>query len=438
MQEMAVSSIDCGGVSDAQIEQLARSLYAAQRSAVYGRMGLSTQRHGSLCQWLIQLINLYTGQLDRVGGVLPNRTAVPVIGPATSRGARDRWRSRVRGLPEFSGELPVAALAEEIETPGEGQIRALLTVAGNPVLSTPQGDRLGKALAQLEFMVAIDIYRNETTRHADLILPPASSLTQDHYDLVFNAFAVRRVARLSAAVATRAAQQRGDWEIFNGLAAAFASAAGKSFEPPPEPRALLHWLLQGGDSGVDLKQLLGAPHGLDLGPLEPCLPGLIQHADKQIQCAPPLLLEALQIYREASSQPAAQALALIGRREVRDNNSWMHNLPRLRKGSSRHALWMHPDDLQARQLSDGALVQIRSAVGAVRTVVRAREDLLPGVVCLPHGYGHQASGTAQSLAVEDPGVSYNDLSDAAVLDMPTGNAALNGTPVWVEAAPEAV
>ncbi len=431
---MAAKPLDSGGVDVDRIAALAAGLYAAPSSAVYGRMGLSTQRHGSLCQWLIQLINLYTGQLDSPGGVLPNRAAAPVIGPSTSRGARDRWRSRVRGLSEFAGELPVAALAEEIETPGEGQIRALLTVAGNPVLSTPQGDRLDRALAGLDFMVSIDIYRNETTRHADLILPPASALTQDHYDLVFNAFAVRRVARLNAAVAARADDQRGDWEIFNGLAGAIAAAADKPFQPTPAPRQLIDLMLRSGSSGLTVEQLLAQPHGVDLGPLEPCLGELIQHPDGKIQCAPPLLLDALADYEQSVACTGSAALSLIGRREVRDNNSWMHNLPRLRKGAPRHDLWMHGDDLRQRDLSDGDWVQIRSAVGSVRTRVRQRDELLPGVVCLPHGYGHRQQGTEQSLAVVDPGVSYNDLSDGQALDKPTGNAALNGLQVWVEAA----
>lgn len=429
---MAAGEVDTGGISSERIEALAAQLYAAPRSVVYGRMGLSTQRYGSLCQWLIQLINIYTGQLDRPGGVLPNLAVIPVTGPAMSRGARDRWRSRVRDLPEFAGELPVAALAEEIETAGDGQIRGMLTVAGNPVLSTPRGDRLDRALAGLDFMVCIDIYLNETTRHADLILPPASALSTDNYDMVFNAFAVRRVTRLSAAVAERGPEERSDWEIFNGLASALAAAADKTYRPMPEPRAMIAGMLQSGDSGIDLQTLLDHPHGIDLGPLEPCLKGLINHPDGKIQCAPPLLIEALHSYR-GDSEDDPLALRLIGKREVRDNNSWMHNLPRLRKGGPRHALRMHPQDLAKRQLSTGDWVQIKSAVGRVRTQVEESAELLPGVVCLPHGYGHQASGTAQDLACREPGVSYNDLSDPSQLDLPTGNAALNGLRVWVEA-----
>jgi anaerobic selenocysteine-containing dehydrogenase len=232
-------------------------------------MGLSTQTHGSLCQWFVQLLNLYTGHLDRPGGMLPCDPVMPVTGPGTSKGHRDRWRSRVRGLTEFSGELPVAALVEEITTPGEGQVRGLLTCAGNPVLSTPAGAALDAALAGLEYFVAIDIYLNETTRHAHLILPPASPLTQYHYDTVFNAFAVRRVARLNAPLRARADGERGDWEIVNGLGAAYAAAAGKAWSPLPEPRVLIAAGLARGGSGIDLAALENAPHGLDLGPRAP-------------------------------------------------------------------------------------------------------------------------------------------------------------------------
>ncbi|MCB1628886.1 MAG: molybdopterin-dependent oxidoreductase [Xanthomonadales bacterium] len=431
--------LDTGGIPRSQIEALALRLHAAERSVVYGRMGVSTQRHGTLCQWLIQLINLYLGQLDQVGGVLPNRTAVPLIGPLTGRGAHGRWHSRVRGLPEFAGELPVSVLAEEILTPGAGQVRGLLTLAGNPVLSTPQGDRLGGALAGLDFMVSVDIYLNETTRHANLILPPASALTQDHYDLIFNGFAVRRVARLSTALWPRKATERGDWEILDGLAAAYARHAGKDHRPAPAPRQLLAHLLASGDSGLTVEELAKQPHGLDLGPLEPCLLAQLQTPDQRIQCAPALLLEGLASYREHAGQAVDVGfpLRLIGRREVRDNNSWMHNLPRLRKGRRRDALWMHPQDLAARGLRDGDDVAVASAVGAIRTIVQTSDDLQPGVVCLPHGYGHGHAGTRQHLADRDPGASYNDLTDASALDGPSGNAALNGLPVQVSAVASA-
>jgi anaerobic selenocysteine-containing dehydrogenase len=434
------------GVAWPTIERLARELWAAPRAAVYGRVGLSTQPFGTLCQWLIQLLAIYTGHLDREGGLLPNEPAIPLTGPGTSRGHRGVWSSRVRGLPEFAGELPVAALAEEIETPGDGRVRALVTSAGNPVLSTPGGRALEHALGTLDFMVAIDVYVNETTRFADLILPPASPLTQYHYDLVFNAFAVRRVARLSAPVRDRAEDERGDWEIFNGLAAAYAAAAGKPWQALPEPRAIVAAGLARGGTGLTLADLDAAPHGLDLGPLRPSLLSRLETADGRIDCAPALCredvgrlvawarapLEAVATSVAPGSSRAGGDLLLIGRRDVRSNNSWMHNAPRLVKGKPRDHLLVHPDDLAARGLADGAHARLRSAVGAIDVPVRASDAMMPGVVCLPHGFGHRRAGVRLSRATAVDGASYNDIADPAALDAPSGNAALNALPVFLE------
>ena len=436
----AVSAMEVGdleartGIATATVDRLAGEFAQAPRAVAYGRMGLSTQAYGSLCQWLLQLINLVSGNLDRVGGSLPNETAIPVTGPGTSPGLRDRWRSRVRGLSEFAGELPVAALAEEILTPGTGQVRALLTCAGNPVLSTPNGRELERAIEQLDFYVAIDIYRNETTRHADLILPPASPLSQHHYDLIFNAFAVRRVARLSAPIHERDANERGDWEIVNGLGAAYAQAAGKRWHPLPPPRDQISAGLERGQSGLTIDDLENAPHGIDLGPLQPSLLRRLQTASGTIECAPPLLMAELRRLSEASSPALAEgSLRLIGRRDIRSNNSWMHNAPRLIKGKPRHQLWMHPDDMRRRGLADGASVRVHSRIGELRTEVLGTDTLMPGVVCLPHGFGHQRPDLQLSRAQALPGESYNDLSDPTALDVASGNAALNGLPVWVDA-----
>jgi anaerobic selenocysteine-containing dehydrogenase len=434
----AVRGIDVGdldarcGIDAATVERLAQDFLAAPRAVAYGRMGVSTQEHGSLCQWLLQLINLFSGNLDRVGGSLPNEPVLPVTGPGTSAGNRGRWRSRVRGLPEFAGELPVSALAEEIATPGAGQVRALFTCAGNPVLSTPDGGRLDALLAGLEFMVSVDIYVNETTRHAQLILPPASFLTQYHYDSIFNAFAIRRVARLNMPLRPREGDERADWEILNGLALAYGAASGKAVTPLPEPRSLIGMALARGGSGITMEQLEAAPHGLDLGPLQPSLLRRLQTASGQIDCAPALFMEALAALRE--SPAVAQAgLRLIGRRHVRSNNSWMHNAQRLVKGKPRHALWMHPDDLAARSIESGSRVRLHSAVGSVETEVEASDELARGVACLPHGFGHDLPGLRMQRAATVPGANYNALSDPARLDAPSGNAALNGLPVEVEA-----
>jgi len=421
------------GVSQSTVERLAAEFRAAPSAVAYGRMGVSTQAWGTLCQWLIQLLNLVTGNLDREGGSLPNETIFPVTGPGTSAGHRDRWRSRVRGLPEFAGELPVAVLAEEILTPGDGQLRGLLTSAGNPVLSTPDGRRLDEALAKLDYMVAIDIYVNETTRHADLILPPASPLTQPHYDVHFNAFAVRRVARLSLPLRERTESERADWEIINALGAAYAMAAGKPWQSLPPPLELLAIGLGRGGSGITVEQLAEAIHGLDLGPLRPSLLSRLQTDDGRIACAPALMLDELS---RLAGQPAPandESLRLIGRRHVRSNNSWMHNAPRLVKGNPRHHLLMHPADMASRDLQEGARVRLSSETGEVWVEAMASADLMPGVACLPHGFGHDRPGTRQQQADRLPGVSYNDLTDTQALDAPSGNAALNGLRVRVSA-----
>jgi len=421
------------GISAADIARIAGDFLAAPRAVAYGRMGLSTQAHGTLCQWLLQLMNLVSGNLDREGGALPNDAVIPLTGPGTSPGQRARWHSRVRGLPEFAGELPVAVLAEEMLTPGDGQVRALLTCAGNPVLSTPDGRELERALTQLEFYVAIDIYINETTRHADLILPPASPLTQHHYDLIFNTFAVRRVARLNMPTRERDESERGDWEIVNGLGAAYAAASGKPWQSLPPPRVLIAAGLKRGNSGLTIEDLENAPHGLDLGPLRPTLLTRLETVSGKIECAPTLLMTELAVFAAATPHSDANALHLIGRRDVRSNNSWMHNAPRLVKGKARHQLFIHPDDAGARKLSDGARVRLRSRVGAVLVDIQFSDEMMPGVVCLPHGFGHQREDSHLQRAREVVGESYNDLSDPLLLDGPSGNAALNGLPVWVEA-----
>lgn len=422
------------GVAPTVVTQVAADFHAAPRAVAYGRMGVSVQPWGTLCQYLLQLVNLVTGNLDRVGGSLPNQPAIPITGPGSNPGTRGRWHSRVRGLPEFAGELPVACLAEEIATPGAGQVRALLTCAGNPVLSTPDGRGLDMALEGLEFMVAIDIYLNETTRHADLILPPASPLTQDHYDSIFNAFAVRRVARLNRALHARHEDERADWEIINGLGAAYAACAGKEWRALAPPRELIAVGLARGDSGLDMDALDAAPHGLDLGPLRPSLLARLQTASGCIECAPqPLMDELARFAARDASDAASGGLRLIGRRHVRSNNSWMHNAPRLAKGKPRHQLQMHPDDMAARGLQDGARVSVRSRVGEIHTDLQADDGLMPGTACLPHGFGHGRQGIQLSRASMLPGESYNDLTDPLAVEGGCGNAALNALPIEVVA-----
>ena len=437
----AIAAIDCAsllertGIDPGTVARLADEFHSAPSAVAYGRMGVSVQAFGTLCQWLLQIINLYTGNLDREGGALVNEPAIAITGPGTSSGQRGRWRSRVRGLAEFAGELPVAVLAEEILTPGVGKVRGLLTVAGNPVLSTPDGRTVDRALADLEFMVSIDFYINETTRHADLILPPASALTQYHYDLIFNAFAVRRVARLNVPVREQAGHERADWEIVNGLGAAYAAAAGKSWQPLPPPKVMIAAGLARGDSGLDIETLEAAPHGIDLGPLRPSLLSRLETASGKIElAAPELLAELHRLATQIGDGAQPGGLKLIGRRDLRSNNSWMHNAHRLVKGKLRHQLLMHPQDLADRHIPDGARVRIQSRIGEIETDVIASDEMMRGVACLPHGFGHDRSGAQLTRAQAVSGASYNDLSDPHAIDAACGNAALNGLPVRVERA----
>ncbi|MCE0915104.1 molybdopterin oxidoreductase family protein [Pseudomonas sp. NMI760_13] len=427
----------CGIPAEA-IRQLARDFAAADKAVCYGRMGVSTQAFGSLCHWLVQLINLVTGNLDREGGALCTAPAVDLVA-STSGGHFDQWRSRVSGLPEYGGELPVSALAEEILEPGEGQVRALVTVAGNPVLSTPNGRRLDEALAGLDFMLSIDLYINETTRHADLILPSTSALENDHYDSTFNLLAVRNVTRFNRAILPKPDGALHDWEIFVGLAKAFAERAQVELKATLPPAQMIDFALRKGPYGdgtpwkLSLEALDAYPHGLDLGPLCANLATRLRTASGQVEAAPAVLLEDL--WRLASvSAPTDDQLLLIGRRHVRSNNSWMHNYHRLVKGKPRHQLLMHPDDLSRRQLQDGQMVRVRSRTGVIEVAVQASEEMMPGVVSLPHGYGHGRQGARLQVAAVQPGASANDLTDEHLRDGVSGNAALNGVPVQVEAA----
>ncbi|WP_137886745.1 molybdopterin oxidoreductase family protein [Pseudomonas sp. 2FE] len=426
------------GVPAETIRQLARDFAAADKAVCYGRMGVSTQAFGTLCHWLIQLINLVTGNLDREGGALCTEAAIDLT--TSSSGTHfDRWRSRVSGLPEYGGELPVAALAEEMLTPGEGQIRALVTVAGNPVLSTPNGRQLEQALDGLEFMLSIDPYINETTRYADLILPPTGPLEHDHYDMTFNSFAVRNVTRFNQPVLEKPAGALHDWEIFVGLAKAFAAKIDVELKPTMAPAQMIDMGLRMGRYGdksehkLSLAKLQEHPHGIDLGALKPNLAGRLKTPGQQIQAAPALLLSDLPRFA-ADPVPKAGELVLIGRRHVRSNNSWMHNYHRLVKGKPRHQLLMNPEDLDKRGLADGQLVRVRSRVGAIEVEVAVSEEMMPGVVSLPHGWGHKRPGVQMAIASAQPGASANDLTDERQLDALSGNAALNGVPVEVEAA----
>ena len=429
------------GISAIEIERIAREFAAAPSAICYGRIGACIQPFGTLAQWLVQLLNIVTGNLDRVGGTLPSNPVIPITGPGTRPGHYAQWHSRVSKLPESGGELPVSALAEEILTPGEGQIRALVTSCGNPVLSTPNGRQLDAAFESLDFMVSVDIYLNETTRHAHLILPPTSALNHDHYDLIFNAFAVRNVARYNKAIWSRPAAERDDREIFSGVGARLAAKLGRDFAPLPALKIMIGGMLakSAENRGATLQTLDDAPHGIDLGALSPSLATRLETADKLIDCAPaPMLADIARFDLQLRHAPQKRSLTLIGRRHVRSNNSWMHNYHRLIKGKPRHHLLMHPDDVLSHALVDGQMVEVRSRVGSLHVAIAVSRDVMRGVVCLPHGFGHDRAGVRLGLASGYAGASYNDISDEKNIDAISGNAALNGLPVEVFGLPQAL
>src|SRR4051794_32293885 len=430
------------GVPVETIRSLTRDFAAADAAAAYGRMGLSTQGFGSVCQWAIHLLNLLTGNFDREGGVLFPEPAVDTVGRrVVGPGHHDVWRSRVRQIPESAGGRPAATMREEISTPGEGRIRTMVTIAGNPVLSTPDGRGLAEALDGLDFMVSVDIYLNETTRHADVILPPTSALERDQYDLIFHGFAVRNTARFTPAVFAKPDDARHDWEIFGALSERVQARLGAGLKDrlatrarnAPSPAAIITGLLKTGGR-TSMRALRKHPEGVDLGPLRPTMPDRLQTVDHRIDLTPELVVADLDRVRTAlpaTAQPGPGELLLIGRRHQQDCNSWLHNTQRLTRGRPRHHLLMHPQDLADRRLDDGAMVRVTSRVGSVEVEVRGTDEVMPGVVSLPHGYGHQVAGTRMRHAATVAGVSINDLTDPERLDV-SGNAALNGVPVTVE------
>ncbi|MDA9598947.1 molybdopterin-dependent oxidoreductase [bacterium] len=428
------------GVAAEQIRQLARDMASTDGAVCYGRMGVSVQVYGTLCQWAIQMINILTNSLDVRGGMMASSPAFGYIKPGESgAGHFAAFHSRVSGLPEFAGELPASVMAEEMLTEGEGQIRALVTTAGNPVLSAPNGIQVDEALDGLDFMVSIDFYINETTQHADIILPPTSALEHDHYDLAFHRLAVHNTARFNEAIFEPAEGTKHDWEIFNELGLAIAAHKGISAKPLPSPDQLIDLGIQRGPysaaAGHELELTLNKvkqhPHGLDIGRLEPSLPERLCTDDGKITLMAGYIEQDIARLAAAEQVTAADEMLLIGRRHIRSNNSWMHNSHRLVKGNPRWQLLMHPDDLAKHDLDDQSQVRIQSRVGAVETQVLASDEVMPGVVSLPHGWGHKRDGVNLSIAAEQEGVSCNDLTDNKLVDRASGNSALNGVPVKI-------
>ncbi|MGH3432603.1 MAG: molybdopterin-dependent oxidoreductase, partial [Thermocrispum sp.] len=442
---------DVTGISAETVRELARALASTERAVLYGRVGICTQEFGGLAAWLVLAVNALTGHLDEPGGFMfstPAVDPVPLARAAGHAGSFAAYRSRVRGLPEFGGELPVVTLSEEIETPGHGQLRALITAAGNPVLSTPNGRRLDRALDGLEFMVSIDPYLNETTRHADVILPPTGQLERSHYELLLTLVAVRNWAKYSPAVFERGPQQRHDWEICLELAARIlgpdtplvrgpwrlSAAAMRKLGPEGVIdlglRAGPHGFLRG---GMSLRKLRREPHGVDLGPLQRRLPGRLFTKGKKIHLAPGEYLDDLDRLRDRLDSFTPGELVLIGRRQLRSNNSWLHNSARLVKGKPRCTLLVNPDDAERRGLVDGEPAALSSAVGEVEVPVEVSDAMMPGVVSLPHGWGHGRRGVRLGVAAEHPGVSINDVTDERCVDELTGTAAFSGQRVTVGA-----
>jgi anaerobic selenocysteine-containing dehydrogenase len=436
------------GIGAEAIRTMAREFATADSAVCYGRIGVSTQIFGSLCQWLINVLNIVTGNLDRPGGAMFTRPAVDLVA-STGRGSLGRRSSRVRGLPGFGGELPVAALAEEILTDGPGRIRALMTVAGNPVLSTPNGVQLERALAELDFMVAIDFYLNETTRHANIILPPTTALEHDHYDLVFNLLAVRNTAKYSPPLFDPRPDARHDWQILAELhrrldRGPLTARWKRRLKAKLGPRRMLDLGLRFGPygsglrpfaSGLTLRRLETNPHGLDLGPLEPCLPERLRTRTRRIELSPqPFVDDVKRLEQQLDESPASASLLLIGRRQLRSNNSWMHNYRRLMGGKDRCTLLMHPNDASNLGLEDSNQVVIVSRTGRIEAKLELSDEMMRGVVSLPHGWGHHRAGTRIATAEQHPGASLNDVTDEQLVDPLCGNAVLSGFPVRIERA----
>ncbi|WP_405800424.1 molybdopterin oxidoreductase family protein [Streptomyces sp. NBC_01506] len=462
-----------------EIRTLARELAAAPTAAVYGRIGSCTVEHGTLASWLIDVLNVLTGNLDRPGGALfplsaTDRAPRPA-GPGKGF-ALGRWASRVGGHPEAKGELPIAVLAEEIETPGDGRIRAVLALAANPVLSAPDGSRLDRALDSLDFMVSVDPYLNETSRHADVVLPPPPPSQSAHFDFAFNGLAVRNQARYSPPAVPLAAGLMDECEILARLVLAVGGlhgtdpsavddqvidrtltkavtdplspvhgrdakelaarlAAGLTHADGPQRRLDLMLRLGpygdgfGADpAGLTLALLLDRPHGVDLGPLKPRVPGLLKTRSGRVELLPAPIAADLPRLRDAlAGRPAS--LVLVGRRHPRSNNSWMHNVPTLNGGSNRCTVQVHPEDAERLGLVDGAAARITTEAGAITIPVEITDTVRTGVVSVPHGWGHDRPGTRMAVAQARPGVNVNQLLDGSRRDPLSGTSVLNGFPV---------
>lgn len=426
------------GIDSEVIKQLVKEISESDHCVIYGRMGVSVQEFGLLSQYLIMLLNLLLGNLDEEGGMMFSTPAADIVANS-GPGYFAKRHSRVRNLPDFNGEFPAATLADEILTPGDGQIKAMLTVAGNPVLSTPNGEKLDKALASVDFMVSVDCYLNETTRHANIILPPVSPIERDHYDLSFHNLAVHNTAKFSPAFYPKKGGKH-DWQIFLGLVnqldkkIPLAQKFTRKLTSLIGPNFMLNMMLKSGPyKNINLKALKKSVHGIDLGPLKPMLPKGLKHKDKKIHLNLDFYFSDLERVNKHFSQKQEQALnhqgILIGRRHVRSNNSWMHNSKRLVKGKDRCTLLIHPEHAAKLGIVQGSMVKVTSAVNSLDVIAQISDEVMLGVVSIPHGWGHNRKGTSMAIAQSHSGVSVNDLTDDKLLDELSGNAAVNGVEV---------
>ncbi len=459
------------GIDADRIRRLARELAGTERSVVYGRIGLCNQEFGSLASWLVDVINILTGHFDVPGGAMFPKPAAwsittqPLPGLEGGLPEFGRWHTRVRGAKEVLGQAPVSCMAEEIATPGDGQLKALITVAGNPVLSTPGGDKLDEVLPMLEAMISVDLWLNETTRHADVILPGLSPLEQPHHDDLILLFAIRSIANYSPPVFDPGDRPH-EWEILirltglctgtpaedvdvaaidDGFFDYLAFTCGvdgaeirKIYEHGGPERMLDLTLRTGpfGDQygknpgGLTLDLLKANPNGVDFGPMVPQLPDILGTPDKKIRLAPQYLLDDLPRLAARLERPAEQ-LVLVSRRHLRSNNTWLHNVPALMKGKDRCTLLIHPDDAARCGVADDDVVTVKSAAGEIKVPVEVTDAIKPGVVSMPHGWGHGKPGTRMAVANSSPGANTNVLSPPTFIDEPSGNGALNGIPVTI-------
>jgi anaerobic selenocysteine-containing dehydrogenase len=459
------------GIAEDRIKGLARELATTEKSVVYGRIGLCNQEFGSLASWLVDVINILTGHFDTPGGAMFPRPTVwsittqPLPGLEGGLPEFGRWHTRVRGAKEVLGQAPVSCMAEEIATPGEGQIKALITVAGNPVLSTPGGDKLDEVLPMLDAMIAVDLWLNETTRHADVILPGLSPLEQPHHDDLVLMFAIHSFANYSAPV-FRPEDRPHEWEILirlTGLCTgtpaedvdvaaiddgffdylAFTrgldGAAVRKHYDHGGPERILDLTLRTGPfgdrygenpDGLTLQKLKENPNGIDFGPMVPQLPDILGTPEKKIRVAPQYLLDDLGRLAARIERPADE-LVLVSRRHLRSNNSWLHNVPPLMKGRDRCTLLMHPEDARRRGIVDNEVVTVKSEAGQIEVPLEVTDAIRPGVVSMPHGWGHGKPGTRLAVANGAPGANTNALSPPTFIDEPSGNGVLNGIPVTV-------